>query len=153
PDTRPPGLRPVAARPTPIPTQGRDSPLPIVRAREILAAADDRDTVFLTLLRAARSRARWAGLLTVQGGAAIGRVALAEPGIDAPAINPVLIPLDAMSPFRTVVHNHQSHIGPLVSGDPGIDSMVLRMGGTVPPSALLLPIVLRDRVIALVVAH
>ena len=53
---------------------------PIVRARELLATADDRDTVFLTLLRAARARARWAGLLTVQGGAAIGRVALAEHG-------------------------------------------------------------------------
>jgi len=149
------GSRPVAIAPrtTPIPTQGRDSPLPIVRAREILASAGDRDTVLLTLLRAARSRARWAGLLTVQGGAAIGRVALAEPGIDAAAINTVLIPLDVVSPFRTVVNNHQPHIGPLVSGDPGIDTMVLRMGGTVPPSALILPIVLRDRVVALVVAH
>ena len=149
------GVRPVsiAPRTAPIATHGRDSPLPIVRAREILATAGDRDTVFLTLLRAARSRARWAGLLTVQGGVAIGRVALAEPGIDAAAINTVLIPLDSVSPFRTVVNNHQPHIGPLVSGDPGIDAMVLRLGGTVPPSALLLPIVLRDRVVALVVAH
>jgi hypothetical protein len=140
-------------RPTPIPTEGRDSPLPIVRARELLATAEDRDTVFLTLLRAARSRARWAGLLTVQGGAAIGRVALAEHGVDSTAINTVLIPLDTVSPFRTVVGNHQSHIGPLISGDPSIDSMVLRMGGTMPPSALILPVVLRDRVVALVVAH
>jgi len=149
------GLRPSVApsRPTPIPTEGRDAPLPIVRAREILATADDRDTVFLTLLRAVRSRARWAGLLTVQGGAALGRVALSEPGVDSAAIQTVLIPLDAMSPFRTVVHNHQPHIGPLVSGDPGIDSMVLRMGGTMPPSALILPLVLRERVVALVVAH
>lgn len=141
------------AQTAPIATEGRDTPLPIVTAREMLATAEDRDTVFLTLLRAARSRARWAGLLTVQGGAAIGRVALAEPGLDAQAIQTVLIPLDAMSPFRAVVANHQPHIGPLVSGDPGVDSMVLRMGGTMPPSALLLPIVIRDRVVALVVAH
>jgi hypothetical protein len=155
PDARHHGMRALGPshRPTPIPTAGRDSPLPIVRAREILATAEDRDTVFLTLLRAARSRARWAGLLTVQGGAAIGRVALAEPGIDTTAVHTVLIPLDSVSPFRTVVGNHQSHIGPLVSGDPSIDSMVLRMGGTMPPSALILPIVLRDRVVALVVAH
>jgi len=136
-----------------IQTDGRDSPLPIVRAREILATAEDRDTVFLTLLRAARSRARWAGLLTVQGGAAIGRIALAEPGIDTAAVSTVLIPLDAVSPFRTVVGNHQSHIGPLVSGDAAIDAMVLRMGGAMPPSALILPVVLRERVVALVVAH
>ncbi len=138
---------------TPISTEGRDSPLPIARAREQLATADDRDTVFLTLLRAARSRARWAGLLTVQGGAVIGRVALAETGLDVAAVSTVLIPLDAVSPFRTVVNNHHAHVGPLSSGDAAIDSMMLRFGGNTPPSALILPIVLRDRVVALVVAH
>jgi hypothetical protein len=137
----------------PISTEGRDTPITIVSARELLATAEDRDTVFLTLLRAIRSRARWAGLLTVQGGAAIGRVALADPGLDTNAINTVLIPLDVVSPFRTVVANHQAHIGSLVSNDPGVDAMVLRMGGTMPPSALLLPMVIRDRVVALVVAH
>ena len=137
----------------PIVTAGRDAPLPIAAAREILAAAEDRDTVFLTLLRAARTRARWAGLLTVQGGAAIGRVGLADADLDTAAVNTILIPLDAASAFRTVVGNHQPYTGPLVSGDPGIDSMVLRMGGTMPPSALVMPIVLRERVVALVVAH
>jgi hypothetical protein len=137
----------------PIATSGRDSPLAIVRARELLATADDRDTVFLTLLRAARARARYAALLTVQGGAAIGRVALAETGIDIAAIQKVLIPLDIMSPFRTVVNNQQPHIGPIVGGEQTIDQMVIRMGGTMPPSALIMPIVLRDRVVALVVAH
>jgi hypothetical protein len=137
----------------PIATAGRDSPLAIVRARELLATADDRDTVFLTLLRAARSRARYAALLTVQGGAAIGRVALAEAGIDVGAIANVLLPLDVVSPFRSVVNNQQPHIGSLVSGDTAIDAMVIRLGGTMPPSALILPIVLRDRVVAIVVAH
>ncbi len=137
----------------PIATQGRDAPLPVVAARELLAVADDRDSVFLTLLRAARLRARWAGLLTVQGGAAIGRVAIAEPGLDTAALNTVLIPLDAMSPWRAVVASKQPHIGPIVSGDPGIDAMAIRLGGTMPPSALLMPIVLRDRVVAIVVAH
>ena len=137
----------------PIDTQGRDAPLPVVAARELLAIADDRDSVFLTLLRAARLRARWAGLLTVQGGAAIGRVALAEPGLDTAAVNTVLIPLDAMSPWRAVVASKQPHIGPIVSGDPGIDAMAIRLGGTMPPSALLMPVVLRDRVVAIVVAH
>ncbi len=150
-----PGLPAIKRRPAtaPISTEGRDAPLMIVTARQLLAIAEDRDTVFLTLLRAARSRARWAGLLTVQGGAAIGRVALAEADLDTKAIETVLIPLDAVSPFRTVVSSHQSHIGPLVSGDPGIDSMVLRLGGTMPSSALLLPIVIRERVVAIVVAH
>ncbi len=137
----------------PIATAGRDSPLAIVRARELLATAEDRDTVFLTLLRAARGRARYAGLLTVQGGAAIGRVALAETGIDIAAIQKVLIPLDIVSPFRSVVQNQQAHIGPLSSEDSGLDAMIMRMGGSMPPSALLMPVVLRDRVVAVVIAH
>ena len=137
----------------PIATSGRDSPLAVVRARELLATAEDRDTVFLTLLRAARARARYAGLLTVQGGVAIGRVALGEVGIDIGAVQKVLIPLDMVSPFRAVVHNQQPHIGPLHTGDQSIDAMVLRLGGTMPPSALLMPIILRDRVVGIVVAH
>ncbi len=149
------GSRPAIARAQsePIATAGRDSPLAVVRARELLATAEDRDTVFLTLLRAARARARFAGLLTVQGGAAIGRLALAEVGIDVSAIQKVLIPLDLVSPFRAVTHNQQPHIGPLQSGDPSIDSMVNRLGGTMPPSALLMPIVLRERVVGIVIAH
>jgi hypothetical protein len=137
----------------PMATAGRDSPLAVVRARELLATAEDRDTVFLTLLRAARARARYAGLLTVQGGAAIGRLALAETGIDIAAIQKVLIPLDMVSPFRAVAHNQQPHIGPLQTADPSIDAMVMRLGGSMPPSALLMPIVLRDRVVAIVIAH
>jgi hypothetical protein len=149
-----PAMKPIKRVDTqPIEASNRDTPLPVVRARELLAAVDDRDVVFLTLLRAARSRARWAGLLTVQGGAAIGRVALAEAGLDIAAIASVLIPLDVVSPFRTVVTSQQPHIGPLASGDPAIDAMLLRFGGSVPPSALVLPILLRDRVVALVVAH
>jgi hypothetical protein len=137
----------------PIETTGRDSPIAVVPAREALATAEDRDTIFLTLLRAARARVRYAGLLTVQGGVVIGRVALAEGGIDTKAIQSVLIPLDAQSAFRTVVNTGQPHIGPLISSDPAIDAMVLRLGGTMPPSALLCPIVLRERVVAIVVAH
>ncbi len=137
----------------PIETQGRESPLAIVPAREQLATAEDRDTVFLTLLRAARARVRYAGLLTVQGGAVIGRVALAEVGIDTQAIQNVLIPLDSQSPFRTVVQTHQPHIGPLECGDTQINAMIVKLGGTMPPSALLLPLVLRERVVSIIIAH
>ena len=138
---------------TPISTEGRDEPMAIQAAREQLATADDRDGVFLTLLRAARSRARWAGLLTVQGGAVVGRVAIAEPGLDTAAVQTALIPLDAASPFRTVTTSHQPVVSALVTNDPAIDSMMLRLGGSMPPTALLLPIVLRERVVAIVVAH
>ena len=145
--------KPIRVETAPLEELGKDSPLPIVHAREMLATAADRDAVFMTLLRACRSRARYAGLLAVQGGAAIGRVALAESGIDVAAIASVLIPLDAMSPFRSVVTNQQPHIGPITAGNPAIDPMIRRFGGTTPTSVLLLPIVLRGRTVAVVVAH
>jgi hypothetical protein len=128
-------------------------PITAVAAREALANADERDQIFTLLLRAIRSRARWAGLLTVQGGAAIGRLALAEPGLDTEDIASVLLPLDARSAFRTAIIERRHVVGPVATDDDDIDSMIARMGGAVPPSALLLPIVLRDRVVALAVGH
>jgi hypothetical protein len=129
------------------------SPLAPSDARALLQVAEDRDTIFVTLLRALRYRTRWAGLLTVQGGAAIGRIALAETGVDTTTVTTVLIPLDVVTPFRTAVTLKRPYVGTVLSGDPGIDAMVLRMGGAIPPTAAVLPIVLRDRVVALAIGH
>jgi hypothetical protein len=129
------------------------SPVPALRARELMAIASERDQVFMALCAALRSKARWAGLLTVQGGAAIGRVALAEPGLDTTAMASVLIPLDVASPFRATITACHPYVGPLSIGNADLDVMLARMGGVVPPAGLLLPIVLRDRTVALAVAH
>lgn len=146
------GNTPLQPPPPPdVPDDG--SPLTVPVARALMAAATDRDRVFFALLRALRNKCRWAGLLTVQGGAAIGRVALAEPGMDVAAMPTVLIPLDVSSPFQTTTHARHPYVGPVASGKVDIDVMIARMGGVVPPTALLLPILLRDRCIALAVAH
>lgn len=130
-----------------------NGPLSIRDARELLAHAEHRDEVFLALLRAVRHVAQWAGLLTVQGGVAIGRLALAHPELDTEQISTVLIPLDAPSPIRTAMTSKRLYVGPLAKGDPAVDSMFLRMGGVRPPSLAVLPLVLRERVVALVAAH
>ena len=158
-------VEPMAPQPTPgdavirAPLAGADTPeaqhapmSPVV-AREALHVADSRDRIFMLLLRALRSRARYAGLLTVQGGAVIGRLAIAEPHLDVASIGTVLLPLDARSAFRAAVTSQKPYVGALATGDPDIDTMIERLGGTVPPSALLLPIVLRERVVALAIAH
>jgi hypothetical protein len=146
------GNTPIAAPPVPdVPDDG--SALHVHTARALMGAATDRDKVFMILLRALRSKAKWAGLLTVQGGAAIGRIALAEDGLDTAAMPSVLIPLDTTSPFQSTTHARHPYVGPVASGNTDIDVMIARMGGTVPPTALLLPILLRDRCIALAIAH
>ncbi|HEU5060103.1 MAG TPA: hypothetical protein VFU21_26405 [Kofleriaceae bacterium] len=129
------------------------SPITAAEARALLASAEHRDQVFEVLLRAIRGRAWYASVLTVQGGAAIGRVAVAGDEIDHTSITQVLIPLDSPSTFRQAVHTASPYIGPIATGDSEIDAMIKRMGGVVPPSALLLPLVLKNRVVALLVGH
>lgn len=129
------------------------TPVGAGEARSLLGSAEHRDQVFEILLRAIRARAWYAAVLTVQGGAAIGRVALAGDEIDQTQITQVLIPLDAPSTFRQAVNTASPYIGPIATGDAEVDSMIKRMGGVVPPSALLLPLVLKNRVVALLVGH
>ena len=128
-------------------------PLSLLAAKQLLLSAEDRDGVFVTLLRAARYRTRFAGLLTVQGGAAIGRFALAEGQIDAKAFATVLVPLDMATPFRTAFVTRQPYVGPLRGLDDSLDLMLRRMGGSIPATGLIMPIMVRDRVVALMVAH
>ncbi|MBK9036357.1 MAG: hypothetical protein IPL61_34770 [Myxococcales bacterium] len=158
--TRPLEAPPTPAAPAPTAPATTDppdppdhGPLPVARARDLIAAATARDEVFMTLLRALRSKTRWAGLMTVQGGAAIGRIAIAEDGLDTATMASVLIPLDLASPFRAAISASHPYVGPLSVGHAELDVMLARMGGVVPPIGLLLPIVLRGRTIALAIGH
>jgi hypothetical protein len=138
---------------TPEPPPAGDGPIKPTIARAALATADDRDAIFGLLLRALRSRARYAALLTVQGGAAIGRVAIAEEGVETSTVSSVLLPLDTPSAFATVLQSKVQHVGAVATGDKDVDGMLEKLGGVVPPSALVLPIALRERVIAIAYAH
>ncbi len=128
-------------------------PLTAAEARAALEAADDRDLIFGILLRAVRQHAWYAGLLTIQGGSAIGRIAISGDEVDRDEIGSVLLPLDAPSPFQAVVRSASPHIGAIATGQPEIDDMIRRMGGGLPPVALLLPVALRNRVVAMIVGH
>ena len=129
------------------------SPLSIAEARAQLEVADHRDVVFEILLRAIRARAFNAAVMTVQGGSAIGRIALHGDQIDSDNITKVVIPLDAPSNVRQAVTGVSPYIGPIVTGDAEIDAMLTRLGGVMPPAAMLLPIALKGRAVALLVGH
>jgi hypothetical protein len=141
-----PGTEPAVA-PTDV------SPLSIGEARAAFAAATRRDEVFELLLRVVRGRTWYAGLLTVQAGAAIGRLAIMGDDAERDAIARVLIPLDTPSAFNKATATGAPYIGPIASGDAEIDGMIKRMGGVVPSAAVLMPIALRGRVVALVLGH
>lgn len=130
-----------------------DTALEPAQAIQLLEQAEERDQIFNLLLRAIRYRASFAGLLTVQGDAAIGRVALSNDRADHAQITQVLVPLDEPSPFRAVAQSAAPHLGPISTTDPEIGAMLQRMGVIGPVSVLLLPVVLRDRVVALGLGH
>ena len=141
---------PVASAPEP----PEASPLSVAEARELLATAGDRDAIFEIFLRALSSRTRFAALMINQGGTGLGRFALDGGARSSAAIESAAIPLESPSPFRQVLDSASPYIGRLASGNPEIDAQAQRLcGGELPPSALLLPIVLRDRVVAVAVAH
>lgn len=128
-------------------------PMTVARAREALEQAGDRDFIFELLLRAIRMKCGYAGLLTVQGGAIIGRIAINDEEVDRDTIVTVLIPLDVKSAFANVVQSVSPYIGPIATNDDEVNSMIERMGGVVPPAALLMPITLKHRVVAIAIGH
>ncbi len=148
--------RPVTAGGSPAPWRGAATldPTPIEprEASAQLARADDRDAIFGLLVRAARSRARYAALLTVQGGTALGRIGIEGDALD-PDVAQVAIPLASATALRNAYDTGSPYIGPVATFLPEIDDMLAMMGGVVPPSALVLPVVIRDRTVALIYAH
>jgi hypothetical protein len=145
-----PGLARAAAQDAP---DALATPLSPAAAMEALPRAEDRDLIFNLLLRAMRHRVSYAALFTVQDRSALGRVAIDGDAIERAAIARVVIPLDAASPFRTVVSSVAPYFGPLASGAPEIDGPLAGLGGRLTAAALLLPIVLRGRVVAIAVGH
>ncbi len=123
-------------------------------ARVFLGQSEDRDEIFEILLRALAGRARYAALFTIKGKVAKGRVALTPDGFDNEDIRKVSVALDVSSRFQTVVNSKAFSIGSLDTEDAGVlEALALIGGGTVPKSMLLIPIVMRERVIAIAIGH
>ncbi len=123
-------------------------------ARHFLSISEDRDEIFTILLRAMRSKARYTALFTLKGKTANGRMALSKAGLENEEIKTISIPLDLSSRFQQVFESKAFSIGPLnTEEDAVIEALTQLGGGAVPKSMLLLPVVMRDRVIAIAVAH
>lgn len=129
------------------------SPLSIVEATALLASATDRDQIFRVLLRTVAAATGWGALLIIQGGEAMGRFAVHRGQLITDGVSAATIPLDAASPFQRVATSASPYIGKLATGNPAVDEQVVRVAGQMPPSALLLPVALRERVVAIALGH
>ena len=135
----------------------RESPMTPVVARSRLANATDRDQVFELLLRAVRHHFRWAGIFTILGRSTIGRRAMmqldSERDDNRSDIAHVAIPLDPVSAFHRAANDRAPFAGPLASHNAIVDSLWEQLGSDEAPRGIVVPIVLKDRVVALLVGH
>ena len=136
----------------PVPSTGQAAnPLPIDEARAAIDAAGDRDGIFESLCRGARGKLPFAAILTVHGDMAAGKLALGASWLDRAALAGVSVGLDKPSPFRAAAVGRAPYLGRM--GDDAVGTAALAQLARKPPlPALLMPIVLRDRAVALLYA-
>lgn len=127
------------------------TPLEPAAALVELRGAGDRDAIFHALVRGVRARTRFAASMVVQGDMAFGREAL-DDNADDP-VTQVAIPLAGVPAFKTAVASGSPYIGPIATGDRTLDAQLARLGGAVPPTGLILPVVIKTRVVLVVYAH
>lgn len=134
------------------PTGTRAEPLDPAHAARALELASDREQVFELMLRAVRSRARFAALLSVHADHIRGRRALADKYFDVTQVPNVRIERNTVKALETAVASRAPSIGPLATGEPFIDGMLEALGGLA-PSTLVMPLTVGERTVALLVAH
>ncbi len=113
-----------------------------------LEQAADRDEILELLVRGAVSRCAYAACLVVYHDRAVGRVAATRRAVDSKAIRSVEVPLNTNSLFRTVVETATQYYGPVP--DQGLNfSILTQMDRLAAPNVLVLPVVLKSRVVCL----
>jgi Type II secretion system (T2SS), protein E, N-terminal domain len=140
-------LAPVSAWEEPPPPDAApvdESPLDFKAALRLLEGVTDRDAIAHIVLRAARSWAARALLMTVQGGVALGWDGIGE-GLSGGAASAVAVPLAGEGAFKLVVKTRSHFLGPLQKTPSNI-RFLAACGKKVPLSSLLVPILFRGRV-------
>src|SRR5262249_28459274 len=120
-------------------------------ARQAIDEAADRDAIFESLCRGARAHLPFAAVLTVHGDTAAGRLALGASWFDRATLAAVAVQLDQPSPLPAAALAPAPYRGRL--GDAAAGTQLLASLGRKPPlPAVLMPIVLRERAVALLYA-
>ncbi len=154
-------ITPIPANPTPTPIAPPRVPIPTPVATLATEARPLPDPP-LRRLRSANSRDEVAALVIDYIAEMVPRAALfvvrknllagftSRGSLDHGRIRELQISLDEPTLFRDVVQSRLAYRGPLP--DPTAGQSLLQLGGSLPGEVLLLPISVRDKVIALLVA-
>ncbi|RKG70457.1 general secretion pathway protein GspE [Corallococcus sp. CA054B] len=144
--TLPPGAAPtppVAAKPlAPPPT-----PLTFPEAQAELGRSSDREDVARTVLRFAMGKWRRCLLLSVQGNLVTGWHGMGQ-GVSDEGVRRIGVPLRDQSTFRLVRDLRSHFVGP-VKRDAAMGMFYRLIGGGFPSTAVILPLLVRGKVVHL----
>ncbi len=141
---------PIKAVSAPIENPSQTEPLAIADATAAIEAAGSRNEILALLCRAARIHLKFAAMFMVQSGAASAKLALAKRWVPTHKLSAIAIAvaLEKPSPFKTSVEGKAPYFGRI--GEEGPSEGALKsLSRKTPLHGLLLPIILRDRVVAL----
>ncbi len=138
PATAPPPVAPVAPDPPP-------PPLSFAQAQAALQQSQDREDVATTVLRFAIGKWKRALILNVQGPLITGWHGMGE-GIREKAVRRIGVALRGQSTFKLVCDTRSHFIGPM-KRDAGTAVFYKMLGGTYPTTAVMLPLLVRGRVV------
>jgi hypothetical protein len=119
--------------------------------KEAIAAIDgatERDAILEALCRGARARLEFVALFMVHGGTAAGRMALGAEWLPREMLGTLSINLETSSAFRTAVQTRSPYLGKI--GEEAAGPALHKLGRKPPLPAVLLPVVLKERTVALV---
>ncbi|MFZ5470160.1 MAG: hypothetical protein ACOZIN_12065 [Myxococcota bacterium] len=133
----PPQLPPLAVAPG----------LEFADAQKLLQASNDREDIARTLLRFAVSKWKRALLLSVQGSLVTGWHGVGQ-GLRHQAVRRIGIALKGQSTFQLVCATRSHYIGPM-KRDAGTAVFYKLLGGGFPTTAVLLPLLVRGKVVHL----
>ncbi len=132
------------------PALGAVSALPHDEGIKLLHEVTERDTIFETLCRMARDRFAFASVFTVQPTSAAARMALADAWVSHDVLAHVTVPLAQPSSLRAAVVGRAPYLG-RVDDDAPMSQAMAMLGRPAELWGALLPVVLRDRTVAVLV--
>lgn len=139
----PPPL-PSAPHPTAV-LESQAPPLSFAEAQKQLQSSIDRDDIARTVLQFARSKFRRALLLNVQGELLSGWKGMGQ-GVTVRGVRRIGITLREQSTFKLVAGLKSHFIGPMAR-TPGTTAFYEFLGGGYPQTAVLLPLLVREKLV------
>src|SRR5262245_35141401 len=120
----------------------------------MLEQAEDKAQIFGLLLRAARSRASYAALLSVHTVGLRGQRALGDAErVEVDGIGELRLPRGVVPAFEEVISTGFPYVGPIATGNAAVDEQLQFLGGALPASAMVLPVLVKSQTVALLVGH